>query len=229
MGKSACERTQHRAHLPFRRALRGCLPLQGEACQQGPHACIAQQASFAEASTRRSTTSRSRRRSGFTAKCSNCGVHAGSRAAGGIGPAPANRNRACGASVSACWSDRHDELEAQAIARRRPAPHSAGDAHRMAVAAHAAVERAVSSFILPRESGEGGPPEGWWKGRRAQRISFDDSETTSQTPPPPHFVRSPSPAIAGAEAKRSRKAQIRRPNIDRRHRFVSRPATRKEL
>src|SRR6185437_12774699 len=111
-----------------------------------------------------------------------------------------------------------------------------------------------TTFVLPRDSGEGGPSEreaiGWWKGRgprrkflRRQRSdesdapcttlrvapppscpaiagkgdhpsakrsdggrgaglvenSFDDNEATSQTPPPPRFAWSPSPAIAGAE------------------------------
>jgi hypothetical protein len=67
------------------------------------------------------------------------------------------------------------------------------------------------SFILPRDSGEGGPSEreaiGWWKGRGPRRISFDESETASQTPPPPRFAWSPSPAIAGEDAlSRSRGA-----------------------
>ncbi len=61
-----------------------------------------------------------------------------------------------------------------------------------------------------RDSGEGGPScaAGWWKGRGPRRTSFDESDATSQSPPPPRCAWSPSPAIAGAEdtAPRSRGA-----------------------
>ena len=69
---------------------------------------------------------------------------------------------------------------------------------------------ACRSFFLPRDSGEGGPSctAGWWKGRGTQRISFDESETASQTPPPPRFARSPSPAIAGADAHHRSRAAL---------------------
>src|SRR6185437_8643145 len=60
-----------------------------------------------------------------------------------------------------------------------------------------------ATSVLPRDSGEGGPSEreaiGWWKGAGLVENSFDDNEATSQTPPPPRFAWSPSPAIAGAE------------------------------
>ena|SRR5579862_76397 len=51
--------------------------------------------------------------------------------------------------------------------------------------------------ILPRESGEGGPRVARWKGRGPRRSTCDENEALTQTPPPPHFVWSPSPAIAG--------------------------------
>src|SRR5580700_3616475 len=43
-------------------------------------------------------------------------------------------------------------------------------------------------FFLPRDSGEGGPPEGRWKGRGPHEISFDEGDALSQTPPPPSFA-----------------------------------------
>ena len=54
-------------------------------------------------------------------------------------------------------------------------------------------------FILPHESGEGGPPcaAGWWKGRRTRRNFRNDHEAPSQTPPPPRCAWSPSPASRG--------------------------------
>ncbi len=39
-----------------------------------------------------------------------------------------------------------------------------------------------------------------WEGRGHRRFSYDESEARSQTPPPPRFARSPSPAFAGADA-----------------------------
>ncbi len=62
------------------------------------------------------------------------------------------------------------------------------------------------AVILPRGSGEGGPPaadevsEGWWKGRGPRRLFCDDNEASSQTPPPPRCAWCPSPANAGADA-----------------------------
>ena len=66
--------------------------------------------------------------------------------------------------------------------------------------------------IRPHASAGGGPPcaAGWWRGRGPRRFSFDESESVSQTPPPPSFARcasygwSPSLAIAGAEGTTSR-------------------------
>jgi hypothetical protein len=94
----------------------------------------------------------------------------------------------------------------------------------------------VSSFILPRESGEGGPPcaAGWWKGRGTRRnagvyslhrrpsMFFDHNEAASQTPPPPPFGWSPSPAFAG-EDKRHRSRDACAPELCQRH-FQNRPA-----
>src|SRR6185437_9854312 len=60
-----------------------------------------------------------------------------------------------------------------------------------------------ATFVLPRDSGEGDHPSAERSdgGRGAGLVenSFDESETSSQTPPPPRFAWSPSPAIAGAE------------------------------
>jgi hypothetical protein len=57
-----------------------------------------------------------------------------------------------------------------------------------------------SLLIVPRDSGEGGPSDrgaiGWWKGRGPRRNSSDESDASSQTPPPPRFAWPPSPAIA---------------------------------
>ena len=47
-------------------------------------------------------------------------------------------------------------------------------------------------------SGEGGPREAWWKGRRTQQNSFDARETASQTPPPPRKSAVPLPRYRGA-------------------------------
>ena len=60
-------------------------------------------------------------------------------------------------------------------------------------------------IFRPHESGGGGPSVareasgGWWKGRGPRRFSCDGNEAPSQTPPPPPFGWSPSPAIAGAD------------------------------
>ncbi len=72
--------------------------------------------------------------------------------------------------------------------------------------------RGAVFFILSRANGGGGPSEaraaseGWWKGRGPRRNSFDDSKAARATPPPPPCYAgwSPSPAIAGADKKRSR-------------------------
>jgi hypothetical protein len=65
-------------------------------------------------------------------------------------------------------------------------------------------------FILPRDSGEGGPScaAGWWKGRLTRRFVCFERDSSRPAPPPPRFAWSPSPAIAGADdtASRSRAA-----------------------
>jgi hypothetical protein len=55
--------------------------------------------------------------------------------------------------------------------------------------------------IRPRDSGGGGPCEAWWRGRRTQRHSFDDSVATSPAPLPPSCGArwSAFPASAGQE------------------------------
>src|SRR5580692_4521191 len=59
----------------------------------------------------------------------------------------------------------------------------------------------------PAIAGKGDRALARWRGRRTRRHSFDDREATSQTPPPPCFAWSPSPAVAGAdEHSRSRRA-----------------------
>ena len=58
----------------------------------------------------------------------------------------------------------------------------------------------------PRQRG-GGPRSCAVGGARASTIVLDDNEASRQTPPPPPFGWSPSPAIAGADARsRSRDA-----------------------
>src|SRR5580700_2052212 len=52
-------------------------------------------------------------------------------------------------------------------------------------------------FFPPRDSGEGGPHEVRWAGRRTRRLFCKDNEALSQTPPPPPFGWSPSPASRG--------------------------------
>jgi len=54
-------------------------------------------------------------------------------------------------------------------------------------------------LIPPRDSGEGEPPEVRWEGRGPRRNFGNDNETLIQTPPPPRFAWSPSPASAGAD------------------------------
>ncbi len=72
-----------------------------------------------------------------------------------------------------------------------------------------------AALIRPHVSGGGGPPcaARWWRGRGPRRISFDESETSSQRPPPPrgachragHYgsdplAWSPSPLSRGRKA-----------------------------
>ena len=59
--------------------------------------------------------------------------------------------------------------------------------------------RAELASFLPRDSGEGGPCEAWWKGRGPRRLFGDDSVAESQTPLPPRFARSPSPVFTGED------------------------------
>ena len=54
-----------------------------------------------------------------------------------------------------------------------------------------------SDSFLPRESGEGGPSEGRWKGRRTQRAPFVDNTATSQAPLPPRKSAVPLPRFHG--------------------------------
>jgi hypothetical protein len=79
--------------------------------------------------------------------------------------------------------------------------------------AHAACERArfpSDGFFLPRESGEGGPPEGWWKGRRTQQHSLDDSGAKSQTPLPPRKSAVPLPRLHGEDVAKRRSPHERK-------------------
>jgi hypothetical protein len=58
------------------------------------------------------------------------------------------------------------------------------------------------SFVpssLPTIVGRGDRALARWVGRRVQRSFGDDNEASSQTPPPPRFAWSPSPAFAGAD------------------------------
>jgi len=69
--------------------------------------------------------------------------------------------------------------------RNRPAPPAPGrrnsgrdisaiwDQGRWVFARRVPFSLSCRICILPRDSGEGGPPEGWWKGRRRRR-NFDD-------------------------------------------------------
>src|SRR5579864_5515282 len=43
--------------------------------------------------------------------------------------------------------------------------------------------------ILPRDSGEGGPREARWKGRRTQRFTFVEGVSSRPAPPPPSCAR----------------------------------------
>ena len=58
---------------------------------------------------------------------------------------------------------------------------------------------------VPRDSGEGGPPEGRWKGRGQRESVCAQGHPAAaairelQTPPPPRYAWSPSPAFAGAD------------------------------
>jgi hypothetical protein len=63
------------------------------------------------------------------------------------------------------------------------------------------------NLFRPREAGEGDRAFARWKGRRPRRFFRDDNEAPSQTPTPPCFAWSPSPAIAVADKRyRSRDA-----------------------
>jgi hypothetical protein len=70
--------------------------------------------------------------------------------------------------------------------------------------------------LLPREAGKGDHPkfasasEGWWKGRQTMRTAF------TSTPPPPHFVWSPSPTSWGRREKQT--SPLNSPAISRRGR-----------
>jgi len=63
---------------------------------------------------------------------------------------------------------------------------------------------------LPATAGRGDRAFARWEGRRHLRTFNYASEALPHTPPPPHFVRSPSPACAGAdEFDHSRGAPLR--------------------
>ena len=55
--------------------------------------------------------------------------------------------------------------------------------------------------IRPRDSAGGGPPEGWWRGLLNRRFVVGSEQSSSPTPRPPHFVRSPSPLSPGGKVR----------------------------
>src|ERR1700731_2212675 len=92
-------------------------------------------------------------------------------------------------------------------------------------------------IILPRDSGEGGPPcaAGWWKGRGTRRVTSDSrnvsaarlrmfsdgNDAASPAPPPPRFARCasssgpPPPLRGGGWCERSRSRDARAPEACR--------------
>ena len=65
-------------------------------------------------------------------------------------------------------------------------------------------------FSCPAKAGKGDRALARWKGRGPQRQFGDENKASSQTPPPPCFAWSPSPAFAGADKRPPSRGTIAR-------------------